>query len=377
MALFHVYADVIRKVNGSGGATGFARYIAREDTDLASQALRYIDREGRPADDLVAQGAGGIPPWAQSSTEFWQAADRYERGGVKRPGTVARTYQMTLPRELSPEARLGLAADIRAVFFERYPQSWAIHTPRDAAGQEQPHMHLILSERGPADSIERGPEHFFRQAAGPHQDPTTHGVRKDRSWQGPQRLRQIRAGMATLINAALEREGVPCAVSHESLQARQVEREPQVYTSGDDPATVAAARTALHQDAHPAENLQNLEAWRGQKAREGIQDLSREAMIDHVRDRFWRHDTTPAREAERQASLARRIAREHARTGRPLQGPRPAPTRRSQQGQGQRLAHQLAGLLRRRSEEEPAHGAALTVRLQDEEDRERSRGIGF
>src|SRR5215471_4046307 len=108
MALFHVYAAVIRKVGGSGGATGFARYIAREETGLADQALRYIDRKERDSADLVAKGSGGMPRWAQNSTQFWQAADRYERGGAHRPGTVARTYQITLPRELSPDARVEL-----------------------------------------------------------------------------------------------------------------------------------------------------------------------------------------------------------------------------------------------------------------------------
>jgi hypothetical protein len=235
----------------------------------------------------------------------------------------------------------------------------------------------MLSERGPDDGIERDPQHFFRQAARPHQDPATHGVRKDRSWQGPQRLRQLRAGVATLTNAALEREGMAQAVSHESLQARQVERKPSVYRYGAEKAEVVARRATLHQEAHPAEQAQNLEAWHAQKGREGIRDLSREAMVDHVRDRFWLRDTSSGREAERQASVARRIARDHQRTGRPLQGPRFTSTRRHQQDQGQRLRQRLTALLRERGPEEEAYGAALHVRLREEHDRERSRGIGW
>jgi hypothetical protein len=130
MALYHVHADVIAKGKNVGGATGFARYMAREDSDNATQFVRYLDREGG-RDDLVAKGHGGLPAWAESSRHFWQMADRYERGGPKRPGTVARTYEIALPRELSPEARLDVAADIRTTFFERYPHSWAIHNPRD------------------------------------------------------------------------------------------------------------------------------------------------------------------------------------------------------------------------------------------------------
>ena len=53
-----------------------------------------------------------------------------------------------------------------------------------------------------------------------------------------------------------------------------------------------------------------------------IADISREAMVDRVRDTFWLKDMSPAREQERDASVRRTIHREHQHTGRPLQGPR-------------------------------------------------------
>jgi len=76
-----------------------------------------------------------------------------------------------------------------------------------------------------------------------------------------------------------------------------------------------------------AETVENGVRWREQTVREGLRDVSREAMIDHVRDRFWRHDDSPAREQERYASVWRTMHREHQRTGRPLQGPRQPPQR--------------------------------------------------
>jgi hypothetical protein len=375
MALYHVHADVIAKGKNVGGATGFARYIAREDSDNATQFVRYLDREGG-RDDLVSRGYGGMPAWADSSLHFWQMADRYERGGATRPGTVARTYEIALPRELAAEARLELAADIRTTFFERYPHSWAIHNPIDDQGLEHPHMHLMLSERRPTDGIERGPKQYFSQAAGPHQDPARHGVRKDRSWQGPARLHALRAGVATLTNAALERAGIEAAVSHASLRSRLLSREAAVYTRAEDKAQVEARRAELHQDAHRWENRENLLAWHTQKAREGIRDLSREAMVDHVRDRFWRQDQSPAREQERQASVWRTIHREHQRTGRPFQG--------RDQGPSRQPVHlrQVAASLRRMQQRLEAHeqvGSALRVRLWEDEERQReqARGIGW
>jgi hypothetical protein len=314
MALYHVHAAVIRKGQTPGGSAGFAQYLTREQTPEGARYARYLGREGYGKEDLVEQGHESLPPWAKDGTHFFAMADRFER----KQGTVARTYEIALPRELSPEARSALAADIRATFFERYPHVWAIHNPLDTEGGEHPHMHLMLSERRQTDSIERGPKHYFAQAAAPEQDPATHGVRKDRSWQGPARLRELRASIATLTNAALEREGQEVAVSHESLKTRALERDAVIYTKAADRVEVEAKREALHRDYHPWENDLNRVAWHEQKQREQIRDLSREAIIDHVRDRFWRHDHSPAREQERQASFARALELAWARTGRPL-----------------------------------------------------------
>src|SRR5713101_3604621 len=125
---------------------------------------------------------------------------------------------------------------------------------------------------------------------------------------------------------------------------------------------------------HPFEATENWVMWREQKAREGIRDVGREAMVDHVRDRFWLQDESPARQAERQASVWRSIHREHQRTGRPLQGPRVEAPRLSFAEITARLT-QLRAMLARMSQEEPQAGAALNVRLSQREERE--RGLSF
>src|ERR1700704_481350 len=124
MAVFHVSVDRILKGQNAGGAAGFATYIAREQQDHAAQHARYLSRDGHPEkDDLVAAGHANLPVWAQGdATHFFAMADRYEGHGR----IVARTYEIALPRELSPSGRQDLVDDIRATFFNQHPHAWAI-----------------------------------------------------------------------------------------------------------------------------------------------------------------------------------------------------------------------------------------------------------
>jgi hypothetical protein len=316
MALFHVHASVISKGKIVGGSAGFAQYIAREQPEQGAKHAQYIARESHPArDDLIEKGHGALPVWARSGSHFFAMADRYERTNA----LVARCYEIALPRELTSTARLALAADIRATFFAHFPHAYAIHNPVDAQGLEHPHMHLMLSERRVLDGIARSPKMYFARAAEREQDQATHGVRKDRSLYGVAQLRAMRAGIATLTNAALEREGHAIAISHQSHQANGFDREAAIYPrwgERDIVAKVQTQREILHRDWHQLENEANRDAWSQQKHQQGIYDLSREAIIDHVRDQFFIRDKSPARERERAASFERQVEREYALTGR-------------------------------------------------------------
>ena len=357
MALYHVHVHVIGTGKARVSAAGFSAYLQREDRDQTAQMARYVRREGWSTEDLVAKGEGALPAWAPTATLFFEAADLYERRG----GTVARCFEMALPRELSPDQRLELAADLRAAFFDQYPHVWAVHNPIDPDGGEHPHMHLMLSERREVDGLEREPALYFRQAAGPRQDPATHGVRKDRSWQGPARLRELRAGIATLLNAALERAGLAVAVTHASLKTQMSPRAPAVYLRKADRKTVEAVRVELQREDYPHETRVHVAMWRFQKGQEGITEISRDAMVAHVRDRFWHRGRAPAHEQEQTPQQAHEAAQDwHQDAGE------------------QDVTAALAALLTRLGLEEDGDQAGGTrVRLWDREAEERRRDRGL
>jgi hypothetical protein len=180
-----------------------------------------------------------------------------------------------------------------------------------------------------------GEANLRRRAAAPEEASTTYGGRKDRSWQGPGRGRDAQAGVAPLIRAALERAGHEGAISHASLPARGHACDAGIDTKTQDQAQGVAECEVLHREAPPWENDLNLLGWPEQKPREGSRDRSREASIDHVRDRFWRHDKRPARAWERAESLLRALDRESARTGRDCT---PVQPRASHRGRSRGLA---------------------------------------
>jgi MobA/MobL family len=152
------------KTGKTGRAGPHAAYIARE-----GQYARYLER----GEKLEAVETGNLPSWAQADTQaFWQAADAFERQN----GTTYREMEIALPRELDAGERIALVrAFVAQEIGERHAYQWAIHTPLAADGKEQPHVHLMFSERQ-VDGIERDPQQYFKRYNAKH--PEQGGARK-------------------------------------------------------------------------------------------------------------------------------------------------------------------------------------------------------
>ena len=177
------------KVGGKGQASGHAAYIAREG--------HYAERAGY--EDLEATGHGNLPAWADGKPAlFWTAADRHERAN----GATYREIEIALPRELNPAQRRELVLDfIQHEIEDRHTHQWAIHNPGAAlAGGEQPHAHLMYSERT-IDGIERDPEQYFKRYNAKHSERG--GCRKD-SAGTEERLLETRQRWAEVQNTHLQ-----------------------------------------------------------------------------------------------------------------------------------------------------------------------------
>ena len=116
--------------------------------------------------------------------------------------------EIALPRELEPTQRAELVrAFVRQEIGEHHAYQWAIHTPNAADGGEQPHVHLMFSERQ-CDGIERDPDQYFKRYNA--KAPEKGGARKG---YGPSAGKTLTAAeRATELKALRERWATACAL---------------------------------------------------------------------------------------------------------------------------------------------------------------------
>ena len=153
------------KVGTKGKALPHSKYILRED--------QYAPKNNK-LEKLESIGHGNMPAWAEHDPKiFWQMADLHER----KNGSTYREHIITLPRELNESQRLDLVQDwVAQEIGDKYAYSFAIHNPTAMDGKEQPHCHLMFSERL-LDGIDRDPEQFFKRYNS--KDPSKGGAKKD------------------------------------------------------------------------------------------------------------------------------------------------------------------------------------------------------
>lgn len=275
------------KAGKIGSAGPHAAYLARQG--------QYASRLKR-GEKLEASEAGNMPAWAQSSAlAFWQAADAHER----KNGTTYREMEIALPRELDTGQRVALVREfVRQEIGERHAYQWAIHTPTAADGQEQPHVHLMFSERQ-RDGIERDPQQYFKRYNA--KAPEKGGARKGYGPSAGQtltkaqraaELKALRGRWQQLCNAHLEQAGVEQRIDMRSHAERGSGLEPEakqlpsqwrgqgranVIEFRQARAELAAARAELaHAVPDARAEVVSLEAERQRLERMSAAELARE-----------------------------------------------------------------------------------------------------
>ena len=147
--------------------------------------------------------SGNMPEFAKDRPDqFWQAAELYER----KNGRTSTSLIIALPKELSKQQRIELVEDLIKQFTEEFnlPYSCAIHSHAGAiSGQDQPHLHLMYSERS-VDEYIRTAEQFFSRYN--PKNPHLGGAKKvtaDERGLGKDLINQVRAETEVIMNEHL------------------------------------------------------------------------------------------------------------------------------------------------------------------------------
>ena len=213
------------KVGKPGAAGAHAAYISRQG--------EYANRLER-GEKLEATEDGNMPRWAMhNAQEFWKASDQYER----KNGTTYREMEIALPRELPSEQRIELVREwVAQEIGDRHVYQWAIHNKSAADEGEQPHVHLMFSERQ-VDEIERDPDLYFKRYTA--KQPEKGGARKeygkvDPALNGKERraaraavLKELRGRWGDLCNVHLERAGLSERIDMRSYREQGIDRQPE------------------------------------------------------------------------------------------------------------------------------------------------------
>ena len=176
MAIVHV---AFKSSSQAPPAAAHAEYIAREG--------QYQRRGGV---ELVESGNMADPH------AFWVAADAHERAN----GRAYTEIQIALPRELGKSEREELARDVtRELMGERFAYTMAVHVPLAKDNIDQPHLHLMFSERAVDERTrELAEDRFFKR----------NGAKKDPAWNDRNKPEEVRERWVAMMNRAMERNGL-------------------------------------------------------------------------------------------------------------------------------------------------------------------------
>lgn len=195
----------------------------------ATEHSSYITRDGRyrTREDLVEQGYGNMPSWADTARKLWLMADKFERSN----GSAYREYVIPLPSELSSTQQHELVVALIGEFARNKPYQYAVHAPISSlAGELNPHLHLMITDRVP-DGIERDPEKVFvRHNA---KQPEKGGWKKESGGRSRLALRdeliEKRKRCAELQNTVLAKYGHTARVDHRKLSEQGIQRQPEKH----------------------------------------------------------------------------------------------------------------------------------------------------
>ena len=212
MASYHCSVKPVSRGAGRSGTASAAYragvYLKDERT---GEVHDYTRKQGVEHTELVFPSGVNM-----SREELWNAAEGAEK---RKDARIAREFELALPAELTKEQRRVLAMGFARHLVAQYgvAADVALHEPNRKGDQRNHHAHILITTR-----------QISTQGLGSKTDleQEDKALRIQKKNTGRQQIETLRAEWAAQCNLALQRAGSHERVSHKSLKAQGIEREP-------------------------------------------------------------------------------------------------------------------------------------------------------
>lgn len=205
MPIYHLSIKTVSRSEGRSATAAAAYRAADKITDERTGELHDYTRKGGVSYSEILL-PNNAPEWARYRSQLWNAAEQSEN---RKNSTVAREFEIALPSELPEKERQRLALDFAKEIVERHQVAAdvAIHEPSRGGDNRNHHAHILITTR---QLTETGFTKKTREL-----DDRKNGE-----------VDRWRERYAVLQNEFLKQNGIDETVSHKSLKAQGIDREP-------------------------------------------------------------------------------------------------------------------------------------------------------
>ena len=310
MASYHCSVKPVSRGAGRSGtsAAAYRAGVCLKD-ERTGEVHDYTRKQGVEHTELVFPHGVNM-----SREELWNAAEGAEK---RKDARIAREFELALPAELTKEQRRELATGFARHLVEQYgvAADVALHEPNRKGDQRNHHAHILVTTR-----------QISAQGLGEKADLEREdkALRAQGKPSGREQIAALRADWATRCNTALERAGHQERVSHKSLEAQGIDREPTTHLG---PVATAMERRGERSErgdlnrepgADRAAQVELASAEKVQTGAERMREQAREWRIGQEQAKEQALAAERAKQQERERQEAERKAQEKERIAREL-----------------------------------------------------------
>ncbi|TPM33558.1 hypothetical protein FJ955_02070 [Mesorhizobium sp. B2-2-2] len=218
-ALYHAQAKIFKRSEGRSAVAAAAyRSASCLTDDRTGQEFDYRKKHKVFAFIIAPADA---PAWAYDRQELW---NRSEAADKRKDAQIAREWEISIPRDIPRDQWESFAREVAAPFVATGAiVDIAIHCPRAADGDIQPHIHMMVTPRAIDETTESG---FAKKKNAALESMHASGGRYGGGERGD-RLKEQRERIAEIMNRYLEAAGSERRASHLSRVARGLDDDPE------------------------------------------------------------------------------------------------------------------------------------------------------